>query len=298
MDGLAFLGLGAGIVPLALLVLLIVAIAGGRNEPDPGGERPAALYYAAVLFVTLFTAVFAVFGVGASLMKLSTHHDRGDEMGYSSRQSVTIRGDGTERMIPIPSEGPFPGQPLLRGSHRGEHDDDWANALRAGVVAVIAIGVFGFHDQRRRTVRFGPIGDRVRRTFLYAVSFVAVVIFVVAAGVALYAVIQMITPGVTSAGTRADAAVHFGQAGLLALLALFVAQRHLPLADGGTGAGGGGDRASSSSSALLVPEPVPPVLPDEETTTTRAAKKRAPAKKAAPAKKKAKAATKKASPRR
>ena len=287
MGGLAFVGLGAGIVPLGLLLFLIVAIAGGRNEPDPAGERPAALYYAAVLFLTLFTALFAVFGVGASLLKLTTHdHSRYAEVAQLD-QGMTFGPDGGGRMVPLPA------QRYLREDRGGEHDGDWANALRAAVIAGIAIAVYVFHDRRRKSVRLGPGGDRVRRTYLYAVSFVAVATFVIAGGLALYAIVEVIAPGVTSAGTRGDAAVQFGQAALLALLAFVVAQNHLPLADFGAareGASGGGHAASSS---LLVPEPVPAVLPDEEP----APRKRAPAKKAAAkktAKKAAKAAKKRA----
>src|SRR5207302_1522420 len=71
VNAFAFIGLGAGIVPLGLIILLIVAVTGGRNEPDPEGERPAALYYAGVMFVALFTLLFAVFTVVASLLNLT-----------------------------------------------------------------------------------------------------------------------------------------------------------------------------------------------------------------------------------
>ncbi len=273
MAGLAYLELGAGIVPLGLLVLLIVAVTGGRNEPDPTAERPAAIYYAGVFFVTLFTALFAVFAVVASLLNLTTH-DHSRAFGYSVRQSITVNGE-------LRSIAP---SPLVSRSIPGENDADYANALRGLLIAGVAVGVYVFHDRRRRDQLVGPVGSRVERTYQYAVSFVSVVIYVIAGAMALYAIVQILGPGLTRVGTRGDAAVKFGQSLFLAAAAGAIFQIFL----------GQADRRSRSapSSALLVPEPPPPVLPDDDFRQPRATRKAAPARKTAPAKKAAKAAKK------
>jgi hypothetical protein len=183
VNGLAFIGLGAGIVPLGLLILLIVAVTGGRNEADPDAERPAALYYAAVFFVTLFTTLFAVFAVGASLLDATTHDDTysSSQFGFVERGTETVTVNGETILQPVPA----PSQTRLGASRAGEHDDEYATALRGLLIGAIAVAVYSFHERRRRDQRVGPVGDRVRRTYLYTVSFTAVLIAVVAGGVAL-----------------------------------------------------------------------------------------------------------------
>ncbi len=258
MDAIAFIGFGAGIIPLGLIILLVVAVSGGRNEPDPDGERPAALYYAAVMFVALFVTLFATFTVVASLINLTT--DDGSVI-YSSV------GEGFTQ---FESEEPSP-RILRQFSNPGEDDADYANALRAAIIAAVGAGLYVFHDRRRRKCVGGAVAERVKKTYLYVVSFVAVITALVAAVMALYAIVEMIAPGVTNAGTRGEAAAGFAQNAFLAAAAGVLFFVHLQTAEAPP-------VVETAPSVPPMPPPMPPSA-DLETAPVKAARKRAPAKK-------------------
>ena len=214
MSEFAFIGLGAGIIPLGLIILIIVAVTGGRNEPDPDGERPAALYYAGVLFVALFTTLFAVFAVVASLLNLTV-----DTTAYATsgeKVSGFVSGSRTQ---------------ILRYSSPEEDDRDYANAVRAAIIAAAAGGLYLYHDRRRQRYGMGSVAARVKRTYLYTSSFVAVIIALVAAVMTAYALFEVIAPGVTSVESRGVAGVHLIENAFLALAAGAIFWFHLQAAE-------------------------------------------------------------------
>lgn len=59
MAALGFIGFLFPLLFIALIVLVIAAIAGGRGEPDPSGRRPYAIYLSLVTFVGLMTTIGA-----------------------------------------------------------------------------------------------------------------------------------------------------------------------------------------------------------------------------------------------
>jgi len=256
VEGLALLGFGIGLLPIGFLLLIIVAVTGGRNEPDPDGERPAALYYAGVMYVAVFAVLFAVFTVVASLLNLTT-----DESGFRSASSYSVTVGDNESGFTT-SRPIRPGNVLIHTS--GEDDADYAAALRGVTIAIVAAGVYLFHDQRRRQQRVGAVGERVKRTYQYVVSFTAVITAVVAASLALYAIFQVLAPGVTGAGTRGDGMVQLAQSAFLAAAAGALFLYHL--------------RAAEPPAAPTPPPPEPPAPP---APVKKVAVKKAAAKKAA-----------------
>ena len=104
MGPFALLGFGVAIVPLALLLLILVLVLGGRREPDPEHQRPAAIYYALVQFVTVFAVLFALSAMASSLLNLATSDGARGIQGFHDfsvgptfvlpgERSVTVRGD-------------------------------------------------------------------------------------------------------------------------------------------------------------------------------------------------------------
>lgn len=67
MAALSFIGFLFPLLFIALIVLVIAAVAGGRGEADPSGRRPYAIYLSLVTFVGLMTTIGAVFATVKSI---------------------------------------------------------------------------------------------------------------------------------------------------------------------------------------------------------------------------------------
>lgn len=165
------------LAPLAVvgvIVLAIVALA-GRNELDSRGERAYVLYLSLVSFVALFTLLFALVNLASTLTQIV--------------------------LDPSPIEQPYVGDPGFTIDFQDEYRTrDALNALAALIVA----GAILF-AHRRRTQSLvddagfaGSAGARTFTAYLFAVSFVAMAILLVAAAVALPALIRAVIPGLTA----------------------------------------------------------------------------------------------------
>lgn len=181
--------------PLAILgvvVLGIVALSGGRGEPDPNGDRAHALYLALVSYVAMFTLLFAV----AAIMSAA-----GETLVDKAEPYVDEFGSGT---VVYPGPGvPGGGEQRARG------------AITGGAVALVAAVVLVAH--RRRAGGFvggeGFARSPARRThvaYLYAVAFTAIAVILVAGAIALNAGVRAAVPGTVSSGhseVERDAAI-------------------------------------------------------------------------------------------
>ena len=228
MGPFALLGFGVAIVPLALLLLILVLVLGGRREPDPEHQRPAAIYYALVQFVTVFAVLFALSAMASSLLNLTTSDgDRGIQ-GFRSGPNLF----GSEsRSVTVGPGGRIDRSVLHAYDGGSENDQDWANAGRALIVVVVAGAVFAFHERRRPRFASGTPGHRVWKTYLYAVSFVAVITAVGAMSGALFKLWDGIAPGITGDGPRSHAFRDAGSIAFLGVTAGLVFWRHLSWAE-------------------------------------------------------------------
>lgn len=190
MSDLSFFSGLAGfffVLPIGLLVLVILVLAGGRGEVDDSGRRTYTLYLAVVSFIALFTAVIAFTTVVNAIMeKVVDEPQRGDRLEERAEES------GFDLDIDV-------------GTGGDENDQIAREAVQAGLIGTVALGVLWFHLRRRRDVVTPPdftgsAAWRVDRAYLYAVCFTAVLIFLFASAVALYAVFRVIAPGVTGSG--------------------------------------------------------------------------------------------------
>lgn len=222
MSGLVALGFGAALLPLGVIVLAIVAIAGGRAEPDPLHERPATLYLTAVSFVAVFAVLFAVFGLASSALNLTvdrnTFADFSTSIGSGSLRSCTNNGNSTICTGSGSSDGVSSGAPLVSVS-RGQHDQDYRGIVVAVIAGLLAAALFLLHYRWLRQYladRVDGPGVRVWHTYLYVACFFAVVVAIPALGALVYDVFKLIAPGVTNAGTRGEALVSFGGTSVLA----------------------------------------------------------------------------------
>jgi hypothetical protein len=172
------------VLPIGLLVLVVLVLAGGRGEVDDTGRRTYALYIAVVSFVALFTAVVAFTAlVNAVMDKVVDEPERGDRVEDVAEESgIDIEIDA--------------------GAGGDENDRIAREAIQAGLVGAVALGILAFHLRRRHDLVVpadfsGSAAWRVDRAYLYAVCFTAVVIFLFATSIGLYAVFRVIAPGVT-----------------------------------------------------------------------------------------------------
>lgn len=191
-----FFGFASFLSPLfGLILLLIVAVAIGstRRQPDPQGRRLTATFLCVVLFLSLFTALFAATAAMGSFMDL-TRTD--DEVSFDIGADD---GGGDFEDFEGEEEGDFPDD-----DGGGSSDEDAVgDAVQALLVAAVAVGVLLYH--RRRLIelteeegfRDGPAAT-VFSAYLYTTSLLGLVAFVVGASMALYGFAQVVAPGALS----------------------------------------------------------------------------------------------------
>ena len=208
------------LVPLGFFGLLILLVVAARGETDPGGRRPYAAYLFLVCFVGVFVLLSSTFALANAGVRVVTNTDAHNGshvefgLGGSQRQTFTACG----RAIPVPLGGsdslsseitpcprPF-GHTLRSGTERGRHDAAARTAAQAGLVALVAALLLAFHLRRvpqlvNEPGFAGSGAERMYRTYLYAVCFVAVLILVGAAVSAVYGVFRALGPGVFAPST-------------------------------------------------------------------------------------------------
>ena len=179
--------------PLAILgivVLGIIALSGGRGEPDPAGDRAYSLYLSLVSYVAMFTLLIAV----AAIMSTA------GETLVDAKPYVDEFGSGG---VLYPEPAPGGGEERAR------------DAITGGAVALVAALVLLVHRRRSRSFVGGEgfLRSPARRThvaYLYAVAFTAIAVVLVAGAIALNAGVRAAAPGTVSggpSGAERDAAI-------------------------------------------------------------------------------------------
>jgi len=75
---------------MVIVGLFIIIVVANRADPDPSGRRPQSVYYFAVSFVTLVTAIVGSIVVVFSLIQLIGHHSSG--VGDATARAVVLGG--------------------------------------------------------------------------------------------------------------------------------------------------------------------------------------------------------------
>jgi hypothetical protein len=198
-DGFAFFLTFAIVLPLGLLALVVLVLAGGR-EIDPTGKRTVVLYVATVSFVALFTALIASTGIVGSL----TEKIKDDESSSSFEDDV-FSGDVFDE-----DSDSFEDFEVDGGdSDVSENDRVLRGVVQSALLLVVAGGVLLFHYRRRReyTAERGFEGSaawRTDRAYVYAVCFTTVLIFLFSTAIGAYDIFRLIGPSVFGSGDDAD----------------------------------------------------------------------------------------------
>jgi hypothetical protein len=206
---LVLLGFLGPTLVLALIVLGIAALAGGRGDNDPDGRRPYALYLAGVAFLTLVTSLGA-FGVIASATVDAVHN--GDS-GPALSEDIEVGGQF--------------GSSVTLGSSSSK--DERTRTAVAGLIALgLALPLAWWHQDRLRRLATDPATTgtaawRTAQSYLYGVCFVTMLVALGAAAAAAYAVFSAIAPGISGIGKRSNGVADAATALLLggAAVALF-----------------------------------------------------------------------------
>jgi len=177
------------VVILTVVGVLVIVIVSNRADPDPTGRRPLSVYLFGISFVTLLTAVVGSVAVVASLVSL------------------------------IGSHGPGVGNAVARG------------AVLGGLITVVSVAVLVVHLRRglRFAVADGTAGpsQRIARSYVAAVAFVAVLVLVLSAIAGVYLVFVLVGPGVFGFGvSRTLAGEALIVTGYVAVVAVLIVLTH------------------------------------------------------------------------
>jgi hypothetical protein len=182
------------------VVTYIIIVVANRAEPDPTGRRTSAIYHVGTAFIalwleiagviTIFTTLIALIGAGNRSYFTNEVHPLGDS---------TVRGLTIGLLLSIVG-----GYTAL--THRAK-----------------AIGLAGSDE-----LETSP-SKRVVRSYAAVVSFISVLVVVVAVLAFLWALLGLIAPGVYLAGSRtSDVRVLLDEATVLAVFAwVFTTHRRL-----------------------------------------------------------------------
>lgn len=176
-----------GFAEVVVLIVVIAGAIGGRNEPDPGGERPLAIYLAAAAVVATFT-VFA--GVGLSANAISALAEENSGFATSVFEGEEFFGEES----PVSDDD-------------AERNSEITDLVLGLVVLAVGGGVLAFHDPKLRTAAQnsdGP-GLRVASKAAYIICFSALVAIVVAVVAVVFGAYGAVAPGVSGVGDRDEA---------------------------------------------------------------------------------------------
>jgi hypothetical protein len=179
---------------------VILVLVAARRDEDPAHTRTQARYLGAIVLVSLFVGLFALFGVVRGLTDLIV--DKHDTSSNSA-----LPKDVRDILGSVPGLDGIPGLGSSGAAHLADDDADYRLAVQSAFLAIAAGAVFVFHDRRaRRLVPPGAIDEsatgRVARACVYGVCFIAAIVVLVSLSKAGYGLFRVIAPDVTGSGAE------------------------------------------------------------------------------------------------
>lgn len=223
------------VVVLAVLVFVALSAASlvlvtRRAGPDPEGRRTDAVYLAAVAFVSVYTALFAAFGLTLALTSLlnsprtfappvlgsepESVHVLTPVSPVTTIEGGTLPGGGLSTTTTTESAAQVFAQ--LRGTPESEAflvavpsraDQATTEAVASGLVVIVMLGVLALHRRRLRAVLSETAYEptvQVMRTYRLVVSFFAVFVAAIGLVLVLFGLYRVIAPGVAGLSDRCD----------------------------------------------------------------------------------------------
>jgi hypothetical protein len=144
-----------GLVEIGLVVVVVAALvlAGRRVAPDPTGRRPFAIYLLSVMFIMLFTIVGAAAQVGRTLADSVN-----EEPAIEPPVAPPVPGP-VATLEPVEAIPPEPPGPRVAGFVSAPTDRTVSQVLEAGLVLLLAAGIFEFHRRQWRELLRRETGD-------------------------------------------------------------------------------------------------------------------------------------------
>jgi hypothetical protein len=206
------------VVVLGLLGVFVIVVVANRADPDPTGRRPQSVYFFAVSFVTILTSIIGSAVIVSALARFIGSHSR--PISDSVARTVVL----------------------------------------AGLVTLVSLILLVTHLRRALTLAradgaLTSPSRRVGQTYVAAVAFVSVLVFLVVAVLSVYLVFVIGGPGVFgSVGGRAPALRYLVEAVYLGVVAAVILWTHrnlvppgLHIFGGDVGSGGFPDRPPPSA---------------------------------------------------
>jgi hypothetical protein len=166
-------GILAIIVVLAIVGVFVIVVVANRADPDPSGRRPQSVYFFAISFVTLLTAIVGSAVVVSALVQLIGSHP-GSSIGNSVARVAVLGGLATlvglvlflvhlRRGLELSGAGPESTSPSRRVGQSYVSAVAFLSVLVILVTTVLAIylvcalagpGVFGSFGGRTPALRY------------------------------------------------------------------------------------------------------------------------------------------------
>lgn len=186
MAAFAFAGIAGAFLPIGLLVLVLVALSGGRTEPDPGLERPRMLYLTAAAYVGLVVFFAGLAGLATELTNTAI--------------------DGSQGFEPL-------------------RDQQIHAAIQSGLIVLVGLLLTVGHDVvARRAVhaRIDGPGTRLWVRSQYVIAITAMIIVVAAGIVAAFGLLDTIAPDLANRSDRDEGLRQLVPAAVITLAAAAV----------------------------------------------------------------------------
>ena len=227
-----FPGSSEFLIPFAIVATVafaIVAVVAARREPDPVGTRPYAIYLSLILFVAMFTALFAATAVVSNAVRVPLK----DYVASSGSTQLTPVQHSKHAVASGRSSTSTGGAVLTPYDADDQHV---AGLVQAGLVVIAALFVLSFHVRRIRDLVKEPRfetspGRRTYQVYLHAVTFVSMTVLLFAAAAALYGLFRAVAPGTTDQSVpttveRGDGIAQLVATGFLAIAAYAIFAYH------------------------------------------------------------------------